>query len=142
LLTKPRTVSVASVERRHATAAPTEQRLKLIDSGTVVRSARRPDLAQTTRRLAMHLRLDAGGLEHIAEALLGQWLAIGTADISQLADRSCIQRGLQDRKNGQGDREADIWKIASDRVYSGKLIAMLHGWGPVWQRLYKRLPRC
>ena len=37
----------------------------------------------------MHLRLDAGGLERVAEALLDQRLAIGTADIGEMTVPLC-----------------------------------------------------
>ena len=51
----------------------------------------------------MHLRLDAGFLEHIAEAFLGQRLALATADVGKLAGRPRIERRFQHRQYRDGD---------------------------------------
>jgi hypothetical protein len=66
----------------------------------------------------VHLRLDAGVLEHITEALLGQWLAVGPANIGELADRSCVQRGLQDGTDGQGDCDGLAALLRSEGRYA------------------------
>src|SRR5665811_1120184 len=70
-LPEARTIRIAGVERGHAAAAPSEQCLKLADGCPIVRRPRCANLAQTVCRFALDARLDAGTLEHIAEAFLG-----------------------------------------------------------------------